>query len=214
MAADASDTVAARRATLVKRGLWLNNVSIGYMCLEAAASLVVGLLAGSLALVGFGFDSVIELSASVAARWRLRVDADRERRMRTEVVTRRMVGWSFLVLAGYIVADGVRSLAQRGEPRGSWPGIIVLALSASLMPVLARKKRQVARELDSRALKAEATQTSLCAYLSAIALAGVVLNTTLGWWWADPVAALTMVPIIVKEGVEDVRSQGRDAGVN
>jgi divalent metal cation (Fe/Co/Zn/Cd) transporter len=212
MAADASATVAARRAALVRRGLWLNNMSIGYMCIEAAASLVTGLLAGSLALVGFGFDSVIELSASVAARWRLRADSDRERRMRTEGITRRIVGWSFLVLAAYIVVDGVRSLTRHGEPRGSWVGIIVLALSASLMPVLARKKRQVARELDSRALKAEATQTSLCAYLSAIALAGVVLNTTLGWWWADPVAALTMVPIIVKEGVEGVSSRGRTPG--
>jgi divalent metal cation (Fe/Co/Zn/Cd) transporter len=208
MTGEANDAVAARRTALVKRGLWLNNVSIGYMCVEATVSLVAGLLAGSLALVGFGFDSVIELGASVAARWRLRADSDRQRRMRTEAVARRAVGWSFLVLGGYIVADGVRSLAQHGEPRGSWVGIILLALSATLMPLLARKKRQVARELDSRALKAEATQTSLCAYLSAIALAGVVLNTTLGWWWADPVAALTMVPIIVKEGVEGVRPRG------
>jgi divalent metal cation (Fe/Co/Zn/Cd) transporter len=202
----------ARRAALVRRGLWLNNVSLAYMVFEAAASLFVGLLAGSLALVGFGLDSVIELAASLTARWRLRSDTDRERRMRAESLARRVIGWSFLVLAFYIVADGVRSLSRHREPQGSWAGVAVLALSAVLMPILAGQKRKVARGLESRALKAEAMQTSLCAYLSAIALAGVVLNTTVGWWWADPAAALAMVPIIAKEGIEGVASRRTAAG--
>jgi divalent metal cation (Fe/Co/Zn/Cd) transporter len=199
---DHADVV--RRAALVRRGLWLNNVSLAYMTFEAGASLLVGLLAGSLVLVGFGLDSVIELAASVTARWRLRADYERERRMRAEKMARRIIGWSFLVLAAYIATESVRSLLHHAEARGSWAGIAVLALSAILMPILARQKRKVARGLDSRALKAEAMQTSLCAWLSVIALAGVALNTTLGWWWADPVAALAMVPIIAKEGVEGI----------
>jgi divalent metal cation (Fe/Co/Zn/Cd) transporter len=202
-----NDPLDAHRAALVRRGLWLNDVSIGYMCFEAAASLVVGMLAGSLALVGFGFDSLIELGASVAARRRLHADSDRERRMRSETVTRRVIGWSFLLLAGYIATDGVLTLTRHAEPQRTWAGIAVLAMSAVLMPMLSRRKREVARALDSGALKAEAMQTSLCAYLSAIALAGVALNTTLGWWWADPAAALLMVPIIAKEGVEGVHTR-------
>lgn len=195
---------AARRAALVRRGLWLNNVSLAYMSFEAGATLFVGFLARSSALVGFGLDSAIELAASLTARWRLRADFQPERRRRAEALARRLIGWSFLLLAAYIVLDSLLALLHHGEPKGSWAGIGVLALSAVLMPLLAHQKRKVARGLDSRALKAEAMQTSLCAYLSAIALAGVALNTMLGWWWADPLAALTMVPIIVKEGVEGV----------
>jgi len=212
MSPDPDHADVARRAALVRRGLWLNNVSLAYMSFEATASLLVGLLAGSLALVGFGLDSVIELTASVTARWRLRADYEREQRMRAENVARRIIGWSFLVLAAYIATESIRSLSHHREPQGSWVGIAVLALSAILMPLLARQKRKVARGLDSRALKAEAMQTSLCAYLSVIALAGVALNTALGWWWADPVAALTMVPIIAKEGVEGVTPRGTAAG--
>jgi divalent metal cation (Fe/Co/Zn/Cd) transporter len=208
MSPDPDPVDAARRASLVRRGLWLNNLSLCYMAFEAGASLLVGLLTRSTALVGFGLDSVIELAASLTARWRLRADSEGHRRMRTEMLAGRAIGWSFLVLAAYIVADAIRSLARHGEPDGSWAGFAVLALSATLMPILARKKRKVARGLDSRALKAEAMQTSLCAYLSAIALVGVALNTTLGWWWADPVAALTMAPIIAKEGIEGVRPSG------
>lgn len=174
------------------------------MSFEAAATLFVGVLARSSALVGFGLDSAIELAASLTARWRLWADFQPERRKHAEALARRLIGWSFLLLAAYIVIDSLLALSHHGEPRGSWAGIVVLALSAALMPILARQKHKVARGLDSRALKAEAMQTSLCAYLSAIALAGVALNTMLGWWWADPLAALTMVPIIVKEGVEGV----------
>ena len=147
---------------------------------------------------------VVEVSASVAAQWRLRADLDHARRERVERITRRVIGWSFLVLAGYVAVDSARTLWLRERPDRTLLGIAILALSCVVMPVLARAKRRVARGLASRALEADATQTSLCAYLSLIALAGVALNATFGWWWADPVAALVMGPIIAKEGVEGV----------
>jgi divalent metal cation (Fe/Co/Zn/Cd) transporter len=201
----AATTAAADRAALVRRGLRLNYLTLGYNALEAAVALVAGLLAGSVALVGFGVDSVIEVTASGAAQWRLRADVDPSRRARVERVTTRVIGWSFLALAAYVAADSTKALWLRERPERSYAGIAILALSAVVMPLLARAKRRVAHALASRALEADATQTSLCAYLSAIALAGVALNALLGWWWADPAAALAMVPIIAKEGLEGVR---------
>jgi divalent metal cation (Fe/Co/Zn/Cd) transporter len=195
------------RAALVRRGLRLNYVGIGYNVLEAAIAVAVGLAAGSVALVGFGFDSVIEVTASGAAQWRLRSDLDPHRRDRVERRTARIIGWSFLALALYVAIDSAAALARRDAPERSLPGLVLLALSAIVMPVLARAKRRVARALASGALEADAMQTSLCAYLSIIALAGVALNTFVGWWWADPVAALAMVPIIAREGVEGVRRE-------
>ena len=195
------------RELLVRRGLRLSYLTIGYNVVEALVSLVSGLVAGSVALVGFGIDSVIEVSASIAAQWRLRVDADHARRERVELLTRRAIGWSFLALALYVALDSGKSLWLAERPDRSIPGIVILTMSVIVMPVLSRAKRRVARALSSRALEADATQTSLCAWLSVIALAGVALNATLGWWWADPVAALAMVPIIAKEGVEGVRGE-------
>ncbi len=170
-------------------------------------SLVAGVLAGSVALVGFGIDSVIEVTASLAAQWRLRSDVNPSRRQHAELQTFRIVGFCFVALAIYILFDAANTLAKREAPQRSLFGIIILAMSVIVMPILARSKKRVARELTSGALEAEATQTSLCAYLSVIALAGVLLNAVLGWWWADPVAALLMVPIIVREGVEGIRAQ-------
>ncbi len=193
------------RPTLVRRGLWLNYLTIGYNSLEAVASLVAGVLAGSVSLIGFGADSVIEVAASGVAQWRLRSDSDGARREAVERIAHRLIGWSFLALAVYIVADSARSLWQHDEPERSWFGMVVLALSVIVMPWLARAKRNVARQMASGALGAEATQTSLCAYLSGIALAGVALNWLLGYWWADPVAALLMVPIIGREAAEGIR---------
>ena len=198
-------TDAIGRPELVRRGLRLNYLTIGYNTIEAAVSLAAGLVAGSVALIGFGVDSAIEVTASVAAQWRLRSDLDPERRERVERVTHRVIGASFLALAAYVVVDSVITLWQREAPGPSILGCIVLVLSVIVMPVLARAKRTVARGLTSRALQAEAMQTSLCAYLSVIALAGVALNTLLGWWWADPAAALLMVPLITREGLEGVR---------
>ncbi|MDE3152839.1 MAG: cation transporter, partial [Gemmatimonadota bacterium] len=190
-----------------RRGLRLNYATIGYNAVEALAALWAGFAAGSVALVGFGFDSVIELSASVAAQWRLRMDASEDRRERVERVAHRVVGWCFLALAAYVAYDSVQALREGAAPERSVPGIVVLALSAVVMPLLAQAKRRVARALGSRALEGEAAQTSLCAYLSLIALAGVALNAAVGWWWADPVAALVMVPIIAQEGIEGVRGE-------
>ncbi len=195
------------RAALVQRGLRLNYVGIGYNVLEAFVAVGAGLVAGSVALVGFGFDSVIEVTASGAAQWRLRSDLDPHRRERVERLTARIIGWSFLALALYVTLDSADALVHRDAPERSVVGLVLLALSAAVMPVLARAKRRVARALASGALEADAMQTSLCAYLSIIALAGVALNTFVGWWWADPVAALAMVPIIVKEGIEGVRRE-------
>jgi divalent metal cation (Fe/Co/Zn/Cd) transporter len=195
------------RAALVRRGLRLNYLGIGYNALEALVAVSAGLVAGSVALIGFGFDSVIEVTASGAAQWRLRSDLDPHHRERVERHTARIIGWSFLALALYVMLDSADALVHRDAPERSVIGLVLLALSAAVMPVLARAKRRVARGLASGALEADAMQTSLCAYLSIIALAGVALNTFLGWWWADPVAALAMVPIIAKEGVEGVRRE-------
>ena len=194
--------VVVPRLALVRRGLWLNYLTIGYNTIEAVVSLVAGLVAGSVALIGFGVDSAIEVTASVAAQWRLRSDRDTVRRERVEWLTRRVIGGSFLALSAYVAVDSVTTLWQREAPDPSVVGLGILVLSAFVMPVLARAKRRVAVALGSRALEADAMQTSICAYLSVIALAGVALNTFAGLWWADPVAALAMVPIIAKEGLE------------
>jgi divalent metal cation (Fe/Co/Zn/Cd) transporter len=195
------------RASLVRRGLRLNYLTIGYNALEAVVSIAAGLVAGSVALVGFGFDSVIELTASGAAQWRLRADLDVARREAVEQVTLRIIGWCFLALAAYVGYESARTLWLRERPDRTIVGIVILAASAVVMPMLARAKRRVAAAMSSRVLASEATQTSICAYLSAIALAGVALNAAVGWWWADPLAALAMVPIIVREGLDGARAQ-------
>jgi divalent metal cation (Fe/Co/Zn/Cd) transporter len=196
-----------QRAHLARRALLLNYATLGYNALEAVVALVAGFAAGSVALVGFGVDSVIETTASGAAQWRIRADVDHARRERVEQVTLRVVGWSFIALAIYVLHDATTALWAREIPRRSGVGIALTAASLVVMPLLARAKRRVALELRSGALAAEATQTSLCAYLSAIVLGGLALYALLGWWWADPVAALCMVPIIAREGVEGIRGR-------
>jgi divalent metal cation (Fe/Co/Zn/Cd) transporter len=196
---------AAARAALVRRGLLLNYATITYNVIEAVVSLAAGIAAGSVALVGFGIDSVIEVTASGAAQWRLRADVDPSGRERVERITLRVVGWSFIALAAYVTLDSIASLWLHERPDRSAIGTLILALSVVVMPVLARAKRRVARALGSAALEADAKQTSLCAYLSVIALAGVALNALAAWWWCDPAAALAMVPIIAKEGIEGIR---------
>ena len=199
--------LALARQLTVRRGILLSYATIGYNTFEAIGSLVVGMLAGSVALIGFGIDSVIEVIASIAAQFRLRADANLLRRTEAEVRTLRIVGWCFVALAVYVTIDSIKSLYLREEPERSWFGVIILVLSVIVMPVLAWGKRRVANEMRSAALKAEAKQTSLCAYLSVIALGGVGLNALVGWWWADPAAALCMVPIIAKEGIEALRAR-------
>lgn len=192
---------------LVSRGIRLNDVSLAYNALEALVAVVAGVMAGSVALVGFGFDSVIEVTAAIAARWRLRSDVGAASRARSEYLTIRIIGYSFLALATYVAYESVSALMQRRRPEESAVGIALALVSVVVMPLLSRAKRRVANGLGSGALAADAQQTALCAYLSAILLGGLVLNAALGWWWADPVAALVMVPIIAHEGFEGVRGR-------
>lgn len=196
------------RATLVNRGRRLEYFTVAYNSLEGLIAIVSGLIAGSIALVGFGFDSIIEVISGLTLIWRLNSDVHEERRERAELVAIRIVGICFLALALYVSYDSIRSLIKRDAPDESVPGIILATASLIVMPLLVRAKRRVARGINSAALAADAKQTELCTYLSAILLAGLLLNALFGWWWADPVAALVMVPIIVKEGVEGLRGEG------
>jgi divalent metal cation (Fe/Co/Zn/Cd) transporter len=193
---------AVDRPAAVKRGRVLTWLTIAYNSLEALVALFAGTVAGSVALIGFGLDSVIEVSASGAALWRLRHDADPHARARAERLALRLVGWSFLALAAWVAVDAVRSLLAHEPPEASPLGVGIAALSLVVMPLLARAKRRVAAQLSSCALTAEARQTDICMYLSALLLAGLAANQWLGWWWADPVSALVMVPLIAYEGRE------------
>ena len=195
------------REEMVRKGIRLSYLTIAYNVFEALGSLIAGILSGSVALVGFGIDSVIEVTAAGAAQWRLRSDMAPRGRENAERITLRIVGWCFIALAIYVAVDSVKSLMGREEPAPIAFGLVVLVLSVIVMPLLARAKRRVAVQMKSGALEAESRQTSLCAYLSLIALVGVGLNGVIGCWWADPVAALTMVPIITKEGIDGLRAQ-------
>ena len=194
------------RAALVRRGQLLSRMTLGYNTLEGAAAVVAGALAGSVSLIGFGIDSLIEVTSSGASLWRLHSDHDDQRREHSERIALRIIGLCFLALAFYIAWEAGRSLWLRDQPERTIPGIVISALSVVIMPMLARRKRKVAVGLGSRALEADARQTDLCMYLSSILLGGLLLNAVLGWWWADPVAALVMVPIIAKEGIEGLRA--------
>jgi divalent metal cation (Fe/Co/Zn/Cd) transporter len=195
----------SNRAELIKRGRYLEYFTIGYNSLEGLIAVVAGLVAGSIALVGFGFDSLIEVTSGAALLWRLNADVDEARRERVEAISLRIVGACFVVLAIYVTYNSVKSLIRREAPRESIVGIVLAAVSLIIMPLLVRVKRKVARGINSGALMADSKQTELCTYLSAILLGGLLMNALLGWWWADPVAALIMVPIIVKEGIEGLR---------
>jgi divalent metal cation (Fe/Co/Zn/Cd) transporter len=206
-----AETIDRTRAESVRRGRYLEYVTILWNSLEGIASVVAGLLVGSIALVGFGFDSLIEVSSGAALLWRLHLDAP-ERRERAEKTALKLVGISFVLLAAYIAFDAIKSLIRREPPEASYIGIGIAALSLVVMPLLARAKRKVAAQISSRALHADSRQTDLCAYLSAILLGGLTLSAVFGWWWADPVAALVMLPIVTKEGVEALRGEKCDDG--
>jgi len=201
-----ADFVRTREA-LVRRSVQLNVATLAYNSLEGIVALVAGALAGSIALTGFGLDSMIEVAASLTALWRLRADVELRRRERAERVSLRVIGALFLALAAYVAGQAAWALYRREAPSESILGIVIATLSIIVMPLLARAKRRLALELRSGALAAESKQTSLCAYLSAILLGGLVLNATIGWWWADPIAGLAMVPIIAREGIDGFRGQ-------
>jgi divalent metal cation (Fe/Co/Zn/Cd) transporter len=195
------------RTAAVRRGRLLEYLTIGWNVLEAAAAVGAGLAAGSVALIGFGVDSVIESLSGAVLLWRLRDGGRGEARER---VALRLVGVSFLLLAVYVAFGAGKSLIMREPPEASYAGVAVAALSLLVMPLLARAKRGVAAEINSRAMRADSRQTDICAYLSAILLAGLVLNGLFGLWWADPAAGLAMAPIIAKEGVEALRDKTCD----
>lgn len=195
------------RETLVRKGLILNYATLGYNSLEGLIAIWAGLAAGSVALVGFGLDSLIEVTASITALWRLYSDRDEHHRARAERITLRIIGALFLALAAYVAADAAQALYMRTAPDKSLVGIVLAMLSLVVMPILANAKRRVALAMGSGALAAESRQTMLCTYLSAILLGGLILNAALGWWWADPIAALVMVPIVGREGIDAVRGR-------
>jgi divalent metal cation (Fe/Co/Zn/Cd) transporter len=200
-------TGALNRLQAEKRGRVLEYLTIGWNLLEGLVAVGSGLMAGSPALVGFGVDSFIESLSGSALLWRLHGGEDSERRER---IALRLVGISFLILVAYVAYEAVTKLLFREPPEVSHIGIGLAILSLIVMPLLARAKRQVAVQLRSRAMQADSRQTDICAYLSAILLGGLVLNAIGGWWWADPVAGLIMVPIIGKEGIEALRGETCD----
>jgi divalent metal cation (Fe/Co/Zn/Cd) transporter len=196
----------AIRSASVRRGRGLEYITIGWNLLEGIISIVAGAMAGSISLVGFGLDSLIEVSSGAALLWRLHLDAP-ERRERAEARALKFVGICFLALGVYLSIDSAYSLFGHRPPDKSYVGIGIALLSLMVMPLLARAKSRVAAIINSRAMQADSRQTDLCAYLSAITLAGLALNALFGWWWADPVAALVMVPIIAREGIEALRGE-------
>lgn len=202
-------TAAISREIAVRRGRRLEYLTVLWNSLEALISIVAGIVAGSIALVGFGLDSVIETSSGAVMLWRLHHSNERDTaaRERAERIALRLVGVSFLALATYVGIDAAISLYRRDAPESSIVGIGIAALSLIVMPLLARAKRRVASQLNSGAMQADSRQTDICAYLSAILLGGLALNAAMGWWWADPIAALVMVPIIAKEGVEALQNK-------
>ena len=195
------------REGFVARGRRLEYLTIAWNIFEAAVALLSGLLARSIALVGFGLDSVIETASALILLWRLQTDHDTEHREHAERVARRLVGISFLLLSAYVAIQSIHALWTREHSSRSLPGILIAAAAVIVMPLLGRAKRQVAAQLNSRALHSDSKQADFCAYLSAIVLVGLVLQWLFGWWWADPVAALVMVPIIAREGVQGLRGR-------
>ena len=189
------------RTLLIKRGQRLEYFTIAYNSLEGLIGIAAGLGAGSIALIGFGIDSIIEVTSGLALLWRLHHDADHAGREQKERITLRIVGACFLALAVYVAYDSLASLLTYQAPEKSKVGMGLAAVSLVVMPLLARAKRRIAGNIGSAALNADAKQTEFCTFLSAILLGGLLLNALLGWWWADPIAGLAMVPIIAKEGL-------------
>ena len=201
------EDTAVVRAGNVRRGRLLEYFTLAWNLLEAAIAIFSGIIAGSISLVGFGIDSVIECLSGGVLLWRLREGEHGDSRERLAL---KLVGVSFFALAAYIAFEAIKSLVAYEPPNVSYVGIGIAALSLVVMPLLARAKRKVAASIHSHALEADARQSDLCTYLSAILLGGLILNAVFGWWWADPVAGLIMITIIAKEGVDALR--GKNCG--
>jgi divalent metal cation (Fe/Co/Zn/Cd) transporter len=199
--------IALDRQAVARRGKQLEYFTIAWNTLEGLVAVVAGAVAGSISLVGFGIDSFIEVTSGGVLLWRMSVDADVQKRERREKLSLRIVGVCFLALAAYVGYESISDLVSRTSPEQSVPGIVLACVSLVVMPLLSRAKKRVGNELGSAAMHADAKQTDFCVYLSAILLLGLVLNAALGWWWADPVSALIMVPLIAKEGVEAMKGE-------
>jgi len=196
------------RTTLLKRAVVLESATVAYNSLEGLVAIAAGLVAGSVALTGFGVDSAIEVTSGALLWWRLRAELGSAPLGPTvERRAARGAGFLLLALGVYIVTDSARLLVTGNRPESSPVGIVLTALSLIVMPLLARAKLRLAASLGSRALRADAHETIVCAWLSATTLLGLGLNAVLGWWWADPVAALAMLPLIVREGIEAWRGE-------
>jgi divalent metal cation (Fe/Co/Zn/Cd) transporter len=204
----------ASRTRLLARGLRLEYLTVGWNIAEGLIAIGAGLAAGSIALIGFGVDSFVETVSGLVLIWRLSAEArgrlDEEAVERVERRAERLVGVAFLLLAAYVGFEAARSLLGQEAPDASPVGIVLTAVSIAVMLWLARAKRLTGEALGSRALVADAKQTYACWYLSVVTLAGLALNAAFGWWWADPVAALGIVLLLMREGIEALRGESDD----
>lgn len=197
-----------RRRRLGRRARLLAAASVAYNLVEAVVAITAGLVAGSIALVGFGLDSVVEVSSGLIVLWQFRhpLPESRERR------ALRLMALSFFALAAYVGVESARALVVGREPDASPVGIGLAAASLAVMPFLSWAQRRTGRSLGSHAVVADSTQTLLCTYLSAVLLVGLLLNATLGWSWADPIAGLVIAAVAVREGVQAWRGEGCACG--
>ncbi len=202
-----AETAILERSAVVRHGRKLEYFTIGWNALEGLVAVIAGEVAGSISLVGFGIDSFIEVTSGSVLLWRMSVDSDMHRREANEKRALRFVGACFLLLASYIAYDSILDLWAKRVPEHSIPGIVLACVSLVVMPLLSKGKRRVGRAMGSAAMHADAKQTEFCAYLSAILLVGLLLNNFFGLWWSDPLAALIMVPVVAKEGIDGVRGR-------
>jgi cation diffusion facilitator family transporter len=194
-----------RRRELHRRALWLEYFTVGWNVIEGVVAIGAGIIAGSVALIGFGVDSSIEVISALGLLWRLRKAGPEATVAEESGAERRalyVVAATFLLLAAYITFEAVSSLIGREEPNRSTVGLVLSVLSLVIMPALAWWKQRTGREMGSRALVADAAETWVCSYLSLALLAGVGLHELFGWWWADAVGALAMLPVILWQGWE------------
>jgi len=206
----ATATVASRQH-LLRTAQGLAIFTVAYNLAEGVMAIVAAVLAGSGALLGFGLDSGVESISGSILLWRLTVERQQpERADRVERVAASAIGISFLILAAYVAFDAITTLVNHDEPDASVIGIVLTATSLIVMPALATRKRRVAVALGSRAAEADSNQTWACVWLSAVVLIGLAVNATLGWWWADPVAALVVVGFLVREGRETLTANALD----
>jgi divalent metal cation (Fe/Co/Zn/Cd) transporter len=194
----------AVRARLGRRARLLAATSVVYNATEGVIALAAGLVAGSVALVGFGLDSGIEVSSGLIILWQFRHRLPESREQQAV----RLIAWSFFALAAYVSVESIRTLAAGAEPDASPVGIALAVASLMTMPFLARAQRRTGRALQSSSVVADSSQTLLCTYMSAVLLVGLGLNATLGWWWADPLAGLVIAALAAKEGREAWRGDG------